>query len=446
MVAGVSGRSAPRTRQRTWPLAVVAALAAGAGPAAAVQVTPPGTGPNYVDSVERHVLGRGAWSYFGDARSITHGKRVFTGFISPGGDVWVVETDTETGRSQRRMIYEDLGVDDHNNPSLVFWRGRLMAFFSEHSGRVLKGAKMRYRVARRRFSIRGGFGPVRRVPTNTPGGLGYTYPNPVRAGGRLFLFWRGGDWNPTFSWTADGRRWTRARTLVRGPGTAEHPERPYAKYAEGPGATFDVVFSDAHVQNWRNSLYHLRFRRGIFYRADGRRIGTLAEAPFTRGEVGVVYRWRKGKGRAWPHDVASGRDGRPVVVYTRRRGGPDGTDYFHYARFDGRRWVDRELISSGDGAPTFTSGGITLDHEEPGNVVLSRRIGEEYQVELWNTFDGGRRWFRSTLTRYEKGFSMRPVFPRGFHSTGRAVVVYFQGTADSYTDYDTRVVMLVYDV
>ena len=427
-------------------IAVVALLAPAVAATARVKVTPPGPGPNYVESVDRIVLGSGAWSYFGDARSITHGTRVFTGWISPGGDVWVAETDLDTRRTRRRMIYENLGVDDHNNPSLVFWRGRLMAFFSEHSGRVLgKGAQMRYRVSRRRFSLRGGFGPVRRVPTNTPGGLGYTYPNPVRAGGRLFLFWRGGDWNPTFSSTTDGRTWAPARTLVRGPGTAADPERPYAKYAEGPRGTFDVVFSDAHVQNWRNSLYHLRFRRGAFYRADGRRIGTLADVPFERSEVGVVYRWRKGEGRAWPHDVASGPGGRPVVVYTRRRGGPGGTDHFYYARFDGDRWIDRRLISAGDGAPTFTSGGITLDHEDPGNVVLSRRIGDDHQVELWNTFDGGRSWHRATLTDYDEGFSMRPVFPRGFHRTGKAVVVYFRGTAESYTKYRTRVVMLVYE-
>ena len=409
-------------------------------------VTPPPAQENFVPSVHRLKLGRGAWSYFGDARSITHGNRVFTGWISPGGDVWVAETDLATLKTRRRMIYENLGIDDHNNPSLVFWRGRLMAFFSEHSGRVLgKGARMRYRVSRRPFSVRGGFGPVRRVATNTPGGLGYTYPNPVRAGGRLFLFWRGGDWNPTFSSTTDGVHWERARTLVRGPGTLAHPERPYAKYAEAPGAGFDVTFSDAHVQDWRNSLYYMRYRRGAFFRADGRRIGTLADVPFERSEVDLVYRWHRGKGRAWPHDVASGPDGRPVVAYTRRHGGPGGTDRFHYARFDGRRWVDRELVSAGEGAPTFTSGGITLDHEDPANVVLSRRLGTHNQVELWNTFDGGDRWARATLTRYQHGFSMRPVFPRDFHRTGKAVVVYFRGTAESYADYSTQVMMLVYE-
>lgn len=435
-------------RRRTPWLVVcgltLAVAAPGAG--ARVEISPPPSEEHYLEPSAELRLGRGAWSYFGDPRAVAHGRDVFTGWISVGGDVWVAQTDTATGRTRKRMIYENLGRDDHNNPSLVFWRGRLMAFFSEHSGRVLgKGAQMRYRISRRRFSILGGFGPVRKVPTNVPGGLGYTYPNPVRARGRLFLFWRGGDWNPTFSSTMDGRRWSRARTLVRGPGTRADPQRPYAKFAEAPGGAFDVVLSDAHVQNWRNSLYFMRFRRGSFFRADGSRIGTLADLPFARRELDTVYRWRRGGGRAWPHDVAAGADGRPVVVYTRRHNGPDGVDRFHYARHDGRRWVDRRLVSAGDGAPTFTSGGITLDHEQPGNVLLSRPVGDDYQVEFWNTPDRGDSWTRWTLTRFADGFSMRPVFPRFFHRTGKGVVVFFRGTAESYRKYATTVVMHLYD-
>jgi hypothetical protein len=385
-------------------------------------------------------LGRGAWSYFGDARSIAHGRWVFTGWISTRGDVWVARTDTRWGVSTKRRIYRHLGVDDHNNPSLVFWHGRLVAFFSEHSGRSLgRGAQMRYRVARARYSI-GGFGPVRRVKTNTPGGLGYTYPNPVRSGRRLFLFWRGGDWNPTFSSTADLVHWAKARTLVKGPPR----ERPYAKYTEGPGDRFAMAFSDAHVQRWPNSLYYLEYRHGVFRTATGRRIGTLADVPFRRSQVGVVYRYRPGGGRAWPHDVAYGRDGRPVVVYTRRLHGPQGTDHFHWARFDGRRWVDRDLVSAGRRSHTFTSGGATLDHEDPRTLVLSRRMGEWNQVELWRTRGTGDHWSRRTLTRNRRAFSIRPVLPRFFHQTGQSVVVYFEGHATSFLHYATVVRMLLY--
>lgn len=430
----------------TKTLLAAACLLATAQAAIGARVHPPGDAPNFLPSTYSLELGSGAWSYFGDARSVAHGKDVFTGWISRGGDVWVAQTDTETRKTAKRKIYANLGRDDHNNPSLIFWRGRLMAFFSEHSGVTIgKGAQMRYRVAKGRHTITEGFGPVRKVPTNTPGGLGYTYPNPVRAGGRLFLFWRGGDWNPTFSVTGDGFRWRQARTLVTGPGTRLDPQRPYAKYAEAPGRSFVMTFSDAHVKNHRNSLYFLRYDDGVFRKADGTRIGTLADVPFSRAEVDVAYRYRKKAGRAWPHDVAVGTDGQPVIAFTGRRGGPSGDDTFRYGRFDGEKWTDRKLIHAGAGSPTFTSGGVTLDHDDPSNVVLSRRVGAWNQVEAWRTEDRGVSWDRWTLTQSADAFSMRPVFPRDFRETGRGVVLYYEGTQDSYTDYRTEIKMLVYE-
>jgi hypothetical protein len=305
---------------------------------------------------------------------------------------------------------------------------------------------MRYRVARWRYSLAGGFGPVRKVGTNTPGGLGCTYPNPVRSGRKLFLFWRGGDWNPTFSVTRDGRRWAKARTLVTGPGTRRRPERPYAKYAEGPGDSFSVAFSDGHPKEWANSLYFLEYRRGAFYWPDGTLVGTLADVPFRRGQVDVLYRYDPALGRAWPHDVAWGRDGRPVVAYTRRVGGPGGTDHFRYARWTGVGWTDEELTDAGAGAHTFTSGGMTLMHERPNNVLLSRTEGRWNQVELWTRRSvAGGPWSHYPLTAGTDGFSIRPVFPRGFRTRRRVVVLYFEGTASSFQSYDTRVKMLIYD-
>jgi hypothetical protein len=423
-------------------LLLALAQAALAGPA---QVDPPRDEPYFIPGGQGLRLGHGAWSYFGDPRSIAHGRHVFTGWIGTHGNVWVGDTDTRTRRTRRRMIYRDLGVDDHNNPSLVWFHGRLVVFFSEHSGRTLgKGARMRYRIARRPFTMRGGFGPVREVPTNVPGGLGYTYPNALVAGSRLFLFWRGGDWNPTFASSADARHWTRARTLVKGPGTRAHPERPYAKYSPVPGG-FDMVMSDCHVQNCRTSLYYLRYRHGAVFRADGTRIGRLAQAPFARAQLDRPYRFRRGRGRAWPHDVASGPDGRPVIVYTRRHGGRHGVDHFQYTRFDGRRWVGHGLVSAGAGAHTFTSGGITLDHDDPSRVLLSRTIGRFNQVELWKTEDDGRSFVRRSLTRNRRQFSIRPVFPRWSHETGKTVVVYFAGHASSFTNFHTRVRMLIRD-
>src|SRR3954462_11882327 len=82
-------------------------------------------------------LGAGAWSYFGDPRAISHAGHVFTGWISTTGNVWVAHIRPD-GMVAKRLIYRDLGVDDHNTPALVFRPdGPIMVFFSPHSGHFL---------------------------------------------------------------------------------------------------------------------------------------------------------------------------------------------------------------------------------------------------------------------------------------------------------------------
>ena len=128
-------------------------------------------------------LGAGSWSYFGDPRAISHDGDTFTGWISTTGNVWVARY-TAGGQLTKRVIFKGLGRDDHNNPSLVFRHdGHIMVFFSPHSGHHLPPpgipSKMCYMVSLNPYSING-FGKVHTVDTNVPGGLGYTYPNPVR--------------------------------------------------------------------------------------------------------------------------------------------------------------------------------------------------------------------------------------------------------------------------
>ena len=96
---------------------------------------------------------------------------------------------------------------------------RLVAFYSRHAG------QMHYRIATRPESI-SSWGEERVVTTNTRGSHGFTYPNPVFVGGQLFLFWRGGNWLPTYSRIVGNDRWAPARTIVRG----ASGQRPYVKY------------------------------------------------------------------------------------------------------------------------------------------------------------------------------------------------------------------------
>ena len=63
-----------------------------------------------------------SWSYFGDPRSVAHESHVFTGCVGTNGRTVIEDVDLETGRRRLRTLFEPLEADDHNNPSLVFFR------------------------------------------------------------------------------------------------------------------------------------------------------------------------------------------------------------------------------------------------------------------------------------------------------------------------------------
>jgi hypothetical protein len=380
-------------------------------------------------------LGAGAWSYFGDPRAISHDGHTFTGWISTAGNVWVARY-TRGGRLSKRVLFRGLGRDDHNNPSLVFRRdGHLVVFFSPHSGRHLPPpgipSVMRYRVSLQPYSIEA-FGRIRTVPTNVPGGLGYTYPNPIQLRDKLWLFWRGGGWNPTFSYTEDGYEWVRARELVYSGGGA----RPYAKYVGDGNRRIHAIFSNGNAHSTPSGLHYLRYEAEELFAVGGRRLGTLRDVPLHISDLDHIYRYSAASGSAWPHDIALTSEGRPRIVYTRLRG---GQDTFYYAYHNGERWISRKIVEAGRSREHFSSGGVTLDHEDPRFVYLSRTIGTWSQVEQWFTPDEGRTWTTRQLTARPDGFGARPVTPRGLRGANR--VLYWTGDerTTGWTKFVTRI-------
>ena len=394
-----------------------------------------------------HTVAPCSWSYFGDPRSVAHKSHVFTACIGLDGRAVVEDYDVETRDRRLQTLFEPLEVDDHNNPSLVFFRERLYAFSSPHSGYLYPGnrrSRMRYRVSRRPWGAGGGWGPTRTVPLGAGCGLGYTYPNPVVAGDRLYLFMRGPCWAPYFTSTADGRHWIAPQTLVSSPspslqdGGGTRRVRPYAKYAGTPDGSILMAFSDGHPGSFKSSLYFVRFRDGRFFAADGAPIGTVADLPLRFDELDRIEPYGPARGRAWPMDVAEDLGGRPVVVYSSLVG---TRDTFRYARWGGRRWRTRPIARAGRTLFSYHNSGVTLDHEDPSWVVLSRTIDGQNEIEARHTPDHGATWCAVQLTRRSRAFNIRPVIPRGLGDPRRLVVLYVSGSARSFREYDTDVVM-----
>jgi BNR repeat-containing family member len=413
----------PSFRVRLVAVSLAALVALPAAPAAAQSVR------------ERELTASGAWSWFGDPRSVffegAH-RRTYTGWVSTNGSVQVASYDHDTGLRTITTLKARLQVDDHVNPSLLVRPdGRLLVFWSTHAG-----DNMWYRRSARPEDVTA-WEPERVFPTNTPGTHGYTYPNPVQLsaeGYRIYLFWRGGNFNPSFSTLNSGSTsWSPARTLILNSG-----QRPYIKYASNGRDTIAMAFTQAHPRAGRTNIHYVAYRAGSLRRADGSVITSMANLPITPAQAELVYSWRT-NGKAWVHDVALDDGGNPVIVYATF---PTDTDHrYRYARWNGSGWTDRELVRAGrsisiDPREPNYSGGITLDHEDPSTVYLSRQVGGVFETEVWTTPDEGATWSSRALTSGSARGSFRPISPRG--QTGDSHdVVWMHGDYPHFTSYQT---------
>ena len=194
--------------------------------------------------------------------------------------------------------------------------------------------------------------------------------------GRIHLFWRGGDWNPAFSTSADGFTWAPAATLIRVP-----RQRPYVKVASDGQDTIHVAFTNGHPRETATSLFYARYTAGAWYRAGGRR---LPDPPFTPADADRIY--DGSRVHAWVHDVAFDAAGHPRVVYAVFHSATDHR--YRHAHWTGSAWEDRQLTPAGgffveDGAEQQYSGGIAFDHAAPDTVYLSRPVDGQWEIERW---------------------------------------------------------------
>lgn len=390
--------------------------------------------PALARSLATTELGDGSWSWFGDPRAVHANDVTYVGWVDRDGDVKVCAYDHRARSRTTTVLHTALQADDHVNPSLMLRPdGRLAVFYSAHGGDTLYE-----RVADRPGDV-SRWGPPASVPVNTPGTRGYTYPNPIELAGerRLYLFWRGGDWQPTYSTRDDGAdTWAPARTLISVPG-----ERPYVKYDATGGDRIAVAFTNTHPREDPDvNVYYAENRDGALYRADGTRIGTLG-TPISPTEADTVY---DGSANAWVWDVAFDQAGRPVIVFadfpaTRQH-------RYLYARFDpGAGWRTHPITVAGgsislDGREEQYSPGISLDHEDPSVVYLSREVDGVPQVEIWRTPDGGASWTSESVTGADPIANVRPISPRGLTAfNGDLSVLWIHGTYLSYVAYTTSI-------
>ena len=192
----------------------------------------------------------------------------------------------------------------------------------------------------------------------------------------------------------------------------------------------------ATPNHFKNSLYYLLYENNDFFGANGRRLGSLAQRPAAdrQARADLQVHEREGQRLAARHRAHLTRAPADRLHPPRRH-----RDTFFYAYNNGERWISRKIVAAGPGFPSFTSGGATLDHEDPRIVYLSRRTGAFHQVEAWFTPDDGRSWRHTRLTNEPSHYCIRPVTPRGLQNANRVLFSRGDRSTVGFTDFRTRI-------
>jgi hypothetical protein len=383
-----------------------------------------------------NLVDNGAWCWFQDPRVVYYDNNTYIGNVNSTGDIIITKADQITQTVSSYTLHVALQVDDHANPSiLILPDHRLMVFYSAHNG-----SSIYYRISTNPEDI-SSWGVEQSVETNTTGLHGYSYPNVVQLSGegnKIYLFWRGGDWEPTFSTTTDLTSWAPAKDLINVPG-----QRPYVKYVSNGTDEIAFTFGDAHPTDpevTTDSIYFAYYKNGNFYKADGTLIGNMSSLPLATSSVDKVYDSVATGIKAWVWDIALNQSGNPVIVYATF---PSTTDHrYRYAVWNGTVWVDNEITAAGrhiDGeSEPYYSGGIALDHDNPSVVYLSRQVNGQFEIEKWTTENNGVSWASQSITSNSSVKNVRPVVPRG-HAGDSPAVVWMAGQYTDYTNYNTSI-------
>lgn len=398
----------------------------------------------------------GAWCWFSDPRAVYYEgihKRTYTGWVDNFGDIHIGFYNHETGQIGSKVIYDSLEIDDHDNPSiLVDKSGHLLVFFNKHGGGMYVTRSTKPEDVRS-WTI------VRKLGLNDTaryhfGRDSYTYTNPIKLSaenGRIFLFWRGIDGKPTYSVSDDnGETWTKGVIFFM-PERTYGFRRPYVKYYSDGISKIHIALTDGHPRKEAtNSIYYMYYEDGAFYKANGEKIRNTGEEAHRPHECDLVYDAKITNQKAWIWDIAADENDNPVLAYTRFPN--DSSHIYSYARWGKKEWKNYNLMHSGSWFPQTMegqielepnySGGISIDHENANTVYLSVNRDSIFEIEKWETKNGGKSWNAERITHGSSKDNVRPFAVRGAAEGNPVQVLWMQNTKYIRYAFDQRLITM----
>lgn len=421
----------------------------------------------------------GGWCWFEDQRAIVYKDKLVIGSVAAGvhdpsrsGNIEVVTYELATGHRHLTVLHPNLShgpdnrYDDHNSPVfLVRPDGRILTVYSEHGWEN----HFYHRVSANpgdatEWQAERTFVPSARSEV--------TYSNLLWLGaenggkGRIYDFFRGLDGRnkPSYAWSDDqGETWKAGNVFIDVPGEFLH--RPYVRYVSNGTDTVHLFYTDGHPNEFKtNSNYHAYYRNGELYKSDGVRIRKLTEGLKYPGEGTRIFPGNA-ENIAWTSDIHLDREGRPFVAYTVRKapaGIPPqhaGEDHrYHYARWDGKRWIDHEIAFAGSrlyASELDYTGNIALDPGDPNTVYISTNVQpksgtplrsasdgkQHFEIFKGTTADAGASWLWEPMTANSAVDNLRPLVPAW--PGDRVALLWLRGTFRAYTNYDLAVVGII---
>ncbi|MCF8715524.1 glycoside hydrolase family 88 protein [Joostella atrarenae] len=393
----------------------------------------------------------GSWCWFSDPRAVYYEgkyKRTYGAWVDNYGNIVVGYYDHDIHRVKTKVLKYEHEIDDHDNPSILFDNeGKILVFFNRHGYGDSSTPHPIFLTKSSNPEDISTWEKEQHLFLNDEhekesenASMNHDYTNPIKLrseNNRIFLFWRGIDGKPGFSYSDDaGVSWADGKTLFKPEHTYSF-RRPYTKVYSNGDSKIHFVFTDGHPRNEKNnSIYYTYYEKGAFYKANGEKIKNVGDLPLYPNELDLVYNGKQAEGKAWNWDIAEDKKNNPVIMYATFP--TDSTHYYNYAKWTGKKWLNNSLVNSGkwfmdtrkgsiEAEPNY-SGGMNIDHENPNEVYLSVKRDSIFEIEKWITNDDGESWKVYPVTKNSTKNNIRPFAVRGAKKDNPLQVMWMQNT------------------
>lgn len=374
------------------------------------------------------VTAEGAWCWFADPRALHFENesgtinKTYIGYIDIHGNIKAMQYDFKNKKQEEVLVRSYFQPDDHNNPTfLVLPDERIMIFYSRHTDE----ACFYYRVSKMPGDITTlGDEKMLKTKHNT------TYPSPFILSDdpeHIYLCWRGIGWHPTIAKLSlpdekdDVSIVWGAYQMVKSTGA-----RPYAKYVSNGKDRIYLTYTTGHPDNEQpNFLYfnYIDIHTLQLKDVKGNTLSTIAEGTFkvnksddyiNRYPATVVDSPTE---RDWVWQVASDRDGNPVIAMVRISGDKESHDYY-YAKWNGNEWKKTFLANAGGhfhqtpGLEKCYSAGMAIDPANTNliycSIPVEGKYGKVYEIVKFTMSEDGEVVSKEAVTKDSKQNNIRP--------------------------------------